>query len=175
MLADLAVDTTYNELRPTSVAANVGVMLDTKGVAKALAAGDLAVLESSASPEAQAAIDRFRGSLADPAALAASVSPRSNVMLLGSGRGERFVGAAVRTQLARWGLAFTVRDGVRAGVTKGKTVAWVAANLDARPAQSPKAAPKPYRALFLYEQTGTAWQLVVLSITMIDANIHEHH
>jgi hypothetical protein len=157
------------------VAANVGVMLDAKATAKAIAAGDPAALESSIASEAQGAVDRFKASLADPAALVATLAARNDVTLLGSAPGERYTGAAVRTQLARWGLKLAVRDGVRAGVTKSKSVAWVAANVDARPVKSPAAKPTAYRALFLYERTGTSWQLVHLSFSMIDANIRENH
>ena len=175
VLADLAFDASWNAFLPTSVAANIGVMLDAKAEAQAIAADPPAELEPSVASDAQPAVDRFRASLGDPAKLAATLSARKDVTLLGSAPGERYAGAAVRGQLARWGLAFAVRDGVRAGVTKGKTVAWVAANLDARPAASPKAKATPYRALFLYEQTGASWQLVYLSFTMIDAQIREHH
>ncbi|HEX7839645.1 MAG TPA: nuclear transport factor 2 family protein [Kofleriaceae bacterium] len=74
---------------------------------------------------------------------------------------ERSEGAAqVRAQLERWKFAFKVRDGIRAGLTASKTVAWVAANVDASSARRPKDKPLPHRLLFVDEKTGATWKLV---------------
>jgi len=43
---------------------------------------------------------------------------------------------------------------------------WVGANVDARPAASPKARPTPYRVLAIYEHTGDTWKLVLLSFSI---------
>jgi len=112
---------------------------------------------------AEDAAKLFESTIGDAAKLAATVSARKDVVLYGSELKERFVGGdAVKKQLAKWGLAMKVRDGVQAGVA-GTTVAWVAANVDTVPAKSPKAKPSPYRVLAIYEKTGTTWQLVQLS------------
>lgn len=88
-------------------------------------------------------------------------------MLYGSAREERFVGGAkVRAKLLAWNLGLTVRDGVQAGLSHGKSLAWVAANVDARPAKTPKAAPTPYRLLVIYEKTGDSWRAVSVSFSL---------
>jgi SnoaL-like domain len=112
---------------------------------------------------AEAAAKRFTDSLGDPKALAASVSSRTDTMMFGSDKGERWVGgAAVKAQLAKWKLGFKVHDGIQAGVSAKGTVAWVAANVDATPVAKPKAKATPYRVTAIYEQTGADWQLVQL-------------
>lgn len=103
----------------------------------------------------------FESTLGDPKAFAATVSDRKDVVLYGSDLLERYVGgAAVRKQLAKWNLALKVQNGIQAGVTSSKTVAWVAAHVDAVSAKNRKAKPTPYRLLVIYEKTGTAWKLV---------------
>jgi len=102
----------------------------------------------------------FAASIGDPKKLAATISDRKDAVLFGSERPERFVGgAAIRGKLVAWNLGFTVRDGIQAGAVPSKTVAWVAANVDAA---KPGAKPTPYRVLAIYEKTGAAWKLVVL-------------
>lgn len=111
-------------------------------------------------PGADEVVKLFESSIADPKALAASVSPRKDVVLYGSAPKERFVGGAkVKAKLAAWKLAFKVRDGIQAGVTTSKTVAWVAANVDATSLKK-KGKSTPYRVLFVYEKTGPTWKLV---------------
>lgn len=114
---------------------------------------------------AEDAVKVFEASIGDPAKLAASVSARKDVVLYGSDLPERYVGgAAVKQQLLKWDLSLKVRDGIQAGVSKGKTVAWVAANVDARPVKV-MALPSPYRLLAIYEKVGTSWQLVQASFS----------
>lgn len=105
----------------------------------------------------------FQTSIADPKALAATVSDRKDTVMYGSELGERFVGGAkVKSQLAKWNLAFKVRDGIQAGLTASTTVAWVSATVDATPVKKPKATPTPYRVMAIYEKTITSWKLVSL-------------
>jgi ketosteroid isomerase-like protein len=112
-------------------------------------------------PGAEAAVAQLEGTLADPKALAASVSKRPDVVLYGSAFKERVVGGKpVAAQLLKWNLAFQVRGGLQAGVTASGTVAWIAANVDATSLKKKGAKPTPYRALFLYEKTDRTWQLV---------------
>jgi ketosteroid isomerase-like protein len=107
----------------------------------------------------------FEASLASSAALGKTVSDRKDVVLYGSELGERFVGgAAVRAKLQKWKLTFKVRDGIQAGLTSSRTVAWVAANLDGTPAAGKTL---PYRALVIYEKTGDGWKIVQLSFSFI--------
>lgn len=119
---------------------------------------------------AEAVVRQFEATLGDPKALAASVATRKDVVLYGSERAERWVGgAAVKAQLAKWNLAFKVRDGIQAGISGGKTVVWVAANVDATSRKRPKAKPVPYRAMFLYERTKAgAWQLVQAHFSFVE-------
>lgn len=110
---------------------------------------------------AEDAVAVFEASLADPKAFAASVSDRKDVVLYGSSSAERTVGGAkVRTKLASWNLKFTVIDGIQAGVTANKTVAFVAANVDAMSLRAPSRPASPYRVLAIYEKTGPTWKLV---------------
>lgn len=110
----------------------------------------------------------FKASLADPKALAKTISDRKETVLLGSEATERYVGgAAVRKTLASWGLTFTVRDGIQAGVATSKTTAWVAANVDAgKPGDK-----TPYRVLAIYDKKGSDWQLVLLHFSTVTADV----
>jgi hypothetical protein len=100
----------------------------------------------------------FETSFADPKALVASVSARKDVVLYGSSLAERVVGGAkVKAKLKGWNLSFKPRDGIQAGMA-GKTVAWVAANMDAV-SKRKGAKPSPYRVLAIYEKTSD-WKLV---------------
>jgi hypothetical protein len=115
---------------------------------------------------AEAPAKLFKTSLADPRALAKTVSDRADVVLFGSDAAERYVGgAAVRARLAKWNLGFSVRDGIQAGVTPSKAVAWVAANVDAAKPGDKKSTP--YRVFAVYEKTASAWQLVVLHFSTV--------
>jgi hypothetical protein len=122
--------------------------------------GKLVAIPRSIEPAAEDAVKVFEATLASPAALAASVSDRKDVVLTGSGPGEHAIGAQVKTKIIGWKLAFTVHDGVAAGTTTSKSIAWVAANLDARPAGSPDAKPTTYRALFVYQREARSWHIV---------------
>jgi hypothetical protein len=147
------------------------VAVPDKDQAKALAKGvTLAPMGEKIEPGAEDAVKLFTGSIGDAKALAATVSARKDVVLFGSAPAERFVGgAAVKAQLAKWNLVMTVRDHVHAGVASNGNVAWVAAKVDAKPAKNAKAKPSPYRALFVYEKTGGAWQLVQASFSFLAA------
>jgi ketosteroid isomerase-like protein len=144
------------------LAAHIALAVGAKDQAKALAKGvKLADIERHVDAGADDAVKLFEATIGDPKLLAASVSDRKDVVLFGSELSERYVGpAAVKAQLTRWNLVFKLRDGVQAGVSSNRTVAWVAANVDATPVKKPGAKPSPYRALFVYEKTGTAWQIV---------------
>jgi hypothetical protein len=112
----------------------------------------------------------FEASLTDSAALAATLSTRKDVVLYGSEAKERTLGGAkVKAKLAGWKLAFALRDGVQAGLTANKNVAWVAANVDARSAKRPKDPATPYRVLAIYELTDKTWKLVQLQFS-VDTN-----
>ena len=109
----------------------------------------------------------FESTLADPKAFANAVSDRKDVVLYGSESGERVVGGAnVRAKLRAWNLVLTVRDGVQAGLARGKTLGWVAANVDAKPASKSKSSPTPYRLLAIYEKAGDSWKLVCASFSI---------
>ncbi|MGE5181604.1 MAG: nuclear transport factor 2 family protein [Acidobacteriota bacterium] len=112
-------------------------------------------------------VKKLRATIGDPKAFARTVSQRNDVVLFGSEPGERTVGGnQVRAQLARWNLGFKVRDGVQAGVTSSKKVAWVAANLDARKPGDKRATA--YRALFVYEKhDDTGWDVVQLQFSTV--------
>ncbi len=118
---------------------------------------------------AEEVVKQLEATIGDAKALAATVSARKDVVLYGSDLGERYVGGPrVRAKLIAWALAFKVHDGIQAGVTSSKTVAWVAANVDATSAKHPKDKPVPYRMLFVYENTGGAWQLVQAQFSFSD-------
>ncbi|HEY1550917.1 MAG TPA: hypothetical protein VGG28_23975 [Kofleriaceae bacterium] len=105
----------------------------------------------------------FEATLGDPAAFAKAISDRKDAVMFGSDPGERFVGGvAIRAQLAKWKLAFKLRDGVQAGVTSSKTIAFVAANVDA---VKSGAKPAAYRVFAIYEKTNGAWRTVLLQFS----------
>ena len=119
---------------------------------------------------AEDAVKVFESTIGDPKAFAATVSTRKDVVLYGNEPAERTVtGAKVKAKLEAWKLGFKVRDGIQAGVTKGKTVAWVAANVDSTSAKKPKDKPVPYRLFAIYEKTGADWKLVHANFTYIVA------
>lgn len=117
---------------------------------------------------AEDAVKVFESTIGDPKALSKSVSVRKDVVLYGNEPAERTVGGAkVAAKLQSWSLTFKVRDGIQAGVTSSKTVAWVAANLDATSLKKPKDKPVPYRLFALYEKTGADWKLVSANFAYI--------
>jgi hypothetical protein len=161
------------ELGPTwrPLAWHEGYTVTDAAQAKALKQGvALPELPPQDAGDEEPVVELFMATLGDPAAMAKTVSDRKDVVLYGSNLPERYVGgAAVRAQLTKWGLAFKLRDGVHAGLTSSKTVAWVAANLDATIAKKPKSKPSPYRALFIYEKQGDAWRLVQAHFSFVVA------
>ena len=110
---------------------------------------------------AEDVVKLFETSIADPKTFATTVSSRKDVVLYGNEPAERTAGGAkVKAKLEAWKLGFKVRDGIQAGVTASKSVAWVAANVDSTSAKKPKDKPVPYRVFAIYEKTGTDWKLV---------------
>ncbi len=116
-------------------------------------------LERKIDPGAEAVAKQFEASIGDPSAFAASVSDRTDVVLLGSSETDRVDGAKVRPALLKWHLKLKLRDGVQAGLA-GSSLAWVVANVDAT-APGAKAAV-PYQLLTVYEKSGSAWKLVAV-------------
>ena len=126
------------------------------------AATALAAVPDAIDASAADAVKVFKDGLADPK----SLSARKDIVMFGSAPKEKFVGAKVGAALAKWKLAFTVKDGISAGTTASKTVAWVAANVDAKPTgkEGPVTA---YRVMALYEQDkAKAWKLVALEFSI---------
>jgi hypothetical protein len=122
----------------------------------------LAAIPAGIDAGAEEPVKQLVAALADPAALGKLVSDRKDAVLFGSELAERYVGGAtVRTTLAKWKLAFKVHDGVQAGLTASKTVAFVAANVDAAAAGAKLATP--YRMFAILEKSGADWKLVALS------------
>lgn len=110
----------------------------------------------------------FQTSMADPKALAKTVSDRKDAVLFGSELAERYAsGAKIKATLLKWKLGFKVRDGVQAGLAPSKTTAWVAANVDA--AKAGEKSATPYRAFAIYDKKGSDWQLVVLHFSTVTA------
>lgn len=147
---------------PKSVAWHVATPMTGKEQAAALAkGGKLGALPKKVDAGAEDVAKQFEATLADPKALAATVSARKDVVLYGSELKERYVGGGkAKAQFLKWNLAFKIRDGIQAGVTASKSVAWVAAHVDATPIKKPTAKPTPYRVLFFYEREKDVWKLV---------------
>ena len=136
--------------------------------AKAVAAGTTPpAIPRRIDPGAEAVVKKFEATIGSARTLANTVSQRNDVVLFGSDARERTVGGnQVRAQLLAWKLGFKVRDGVQAGITSSKQVAWVAANLDAARPGDKK--PTPYRALFIYEKhADTGWDIVQLHFSYL--------
>lgn len=113
------------------------------------------------------AVALFEKTIGDPKAFAKTVSDRKDAVLYGSEVDERVDGGAkVRDQLLAWNLVLKVRDGLCAGVTASRTVAWIAANVDAMSAKKPKD-KQPYRLFAIYEKTGKEWSLVNASFSVV--------
>lgn len=150
------------------IAWHVAPFVDGKAQAKAAKAGVVPAVIPRAVTGAEDVVKLFESTIGDPKAFAASISKREDVVLYGSERAERTTGgAAVRAKLGAWKLAFKVRDGVVAGTTTSKTVAFVAANIDATPQARPKDKPMPYRLLLIYEKTGASWQVVAAHFSVV--------
>jgi len=144
-----------------ALVAHLATTISDKDLAARVDTSDPDALPRKIDAGADDAVKLFEASLADAKALAQTVSDRADVVLLGSDGHERVVGGKqVRATLTRWGLSFKVRDGVIAGVNGSRSVAWVAANVDARGKKDKRATP--YRALFVYEKLASGWQLVQL-------------
>jgi ketosteroid isomerase-like protein len=144
------------------IAWHIAQTITAKEQTKAMAGGvELRTFEAGIDKGAEDPAKLFATTIGDGKALSATVSDRKDVVLYGSDPAERFVGGAkVKAQLAKWNLVLEPTSGIQAGVAKSGTIAWVAANVNAMPKKGSKAKPVPYRALFIYERTGTAWKLV---------------
>lgn len=153
---------------PRIVAWSVENTVSDAAQAKAVKAGILpAKLERKIDAGAEDAVKQLEATLGDPKAFAASVSDRKDAVLFGSDKAERYTGgAAIKAELAKWGLKLAVRDGVQAGPA-GTSLVWIGANVDATPVKQPKAAPVPYRLFAVYEKTSSGWQLVAASFGAI--------
>jgi hypothetical protein len=151
------------------VAWDVGNVVDGKAQAASIKKGDVpAPIAKKIDAGAEDVVKLFESTIGDPKALAATVSARKDVVLYGNEAKERTQGGAkVKAKLEAWKLGFKVRDGIQAGVTKSKTVAWVAANVDSTSAKKPKDKPVPYRLFAIYEKTGAEWKLVHANFTYI--------
>jgi hypothetical protein len=103
---------------------------------------------------------QFETTAADPKAFAASFSDRKEVVMFGSELPERYVGAKAKAQITSWNLAFKVRDGLRAGISKSGNLVWVAANVDATSVKNAKAKPIPFRMFTVYEKSAAGWKVV---------------
>jgi hypothetical protein len=133
----------------------------------ALAGGPPTAIARTIEPGAEDLAKLFDSSLGAPAAFAATVSPRKETTLYGSGPGEKSSGgAAVSAKIVKWALAIKVHDGVAAGVTANKQLGWAFANVDVRPVKTPAAKPVPYRLTVIYERVGTAWQAVAIQFSI---------
>lgn len=124
-----------------------------------------AAITRAVGASADEVVSQVAAALATPAALARLVSDRKDVVLYGSAKKERFVGGpAVRAKLLAWKLALTPRDGVLAGLTTDKAVAWMVLNVDATgPADKHATA---YRLFAICEKTPTGWRIVQLSFSI---------
>ena len=153
--ATLLVDFGVKGLASRPVASHVGILIDDKELAKVNEGPSY--VEPKVDPGAEGVAKLFTSTIGDPAALAKTVSPRADTLLLGSARRDRYVGGAkVAAAIKQWKLGFKADD-VRAGLTTSKTVAYVAANVIAL---GGKSKPTPYLALFIYEKAGKTWALV---------------
>ncbi len=111
------------------------------------------------------AVRVFEATISDPKSFAATFSDRKEAVLFGSELPERYTGAKAKATLASWAFKFTVRDGVRAGITKSGNLAWVAANVDAKSPRHPKDKPIPFRVFVLYEKIATTWKVVQMQFS----------
>jgi hypothetical protein len=98
------------------------------------------------------------------------VADHKDAVMFGSGAGERYVGGAtIKKMLTDWNLDFELRDGLASGLTKGRLL-WIAANMNARPANNDKAAPTPYRVFLIFEGSGDdTYELVHASFAAMTA------
>ncbi len=150
------------------IAWHIAPMVDGKQQAQARKAGVFPAPIPRSIAGAEDVVKQLEATIGDPKRFAASISDRKDVVLYGSERPERTVGGpAVRAKLTAWKLAFKVRDGVVAGTTASKTVAFVAANVDATSLARPKDKPMPYRLLLIYEKVGAAWQVVAVHFSAV--------
>ncbi len=90
--------------------------------------------------------------------LAATFSDRKETVLFGSELPERYAGAKAKATITSWNFSFVLRDGLRAGVSRSGTVAWLAANVDGMPHGSTSALP--FRVFAIYEKTAAGWKVV---------------
>jgi ketosteroid isomerase-like protein len=111
------------------------------------------------------AVHVFEATITDPKMFAGTFSDRKEVLMFGSEMPERFAGAKAKAQLSAWNFGFSVRDGVRAGLSKSGNVAWIAANVDAKPVKQKNAKALPFRVFAVYEKIATTWKLVQIQFS----------
>ncbi|MFT3696847.1 MAG: nuclear transport factor 2 family protein [Kofleriaceae bacterium] len=108
---------------------------------------------------AKRAVSQFTQTIGTSESFASTVSTRKDVVMYGTEPNERFVGgAAVKAALKKWNLSLTVHGKLRAGVTKDKHVAWIAADVNARSVKGDTV--NPYRLTVVYEADGATWSIV---------------
>ena len=147
------------------VAWSITPSIHAKAQAEALEDGVMPDAIAARTEGADDVVKLFTSSMADPKALAATFADRKDVLLHGSENSERYAGPQAKATIAKWGFGFTVRDGTRAGMAKSGTVAWVAANVDAKSAKKPKAKALPFRVFALYEKIAGQWKLVQIQFS----------
>jgi hypothetical protein len=123
--------------------------------------GHGAAMDADIPADAKPVVEQFQKTIADPKAFAATISKRKDVLLYGTEPTERFVGgAAAKATLLKWNLGLSAVGGIRAGVTKSKTVAWIAADVEAKSLKSKSGTTTEYRLTVVYEKTGSEWKVV---------------
>lgn len=126
------------------------VFLHAGATGKGVGAGSM---DAQIDDDAKPIVEQFKKTIGDPKAFAATISARKDVVLYGTEPTERFVGgAAARATLMKWNLALSLHGNMRAGLTKSKTLAWIATDVDA--------GKTIYRLTVIYEKTGSDWKLV---------------
>jgi hypothetical protein len=107
----------------------------------------------------------FESTIPSPKAFTDTFSPRKDVVMFGSELPERYVGAKAKATLLKWNFAFGLRDGLRAGMSRSGTVAWVAANVDGKSLKHPNTTPVPYRMFVIYEKAPAGWKVVQIQFS----------
>ncbi len=100
----------------------------------------------------------FESTIGDAKKFSATFSDRKETVLFGSELPERYAGAKAKAQITAWNFRFSLRDGLRAGLSKSGSVAWLAANVDGTPKGAK--AGVPFRVFALYERTDKGWKVV---------------
>ncbi len=147
---------------------HLGRSLSDREQAKANAAGlKLPGFARKIAPGAEPVVARFESTAYGVKDFTATVSDREDVVLFGTEQSERVVGGdKVRATLRKWNLAFGVRgDAFQAGISASKTVAWIAANVDAWDYNHQRNNSSPYRLTAIYELEQGRWQIVQLQFS----------